>query len=98
MPGSATPGKGNTVISAHRYQSFGSKSFYHLDKIHEGDIISVWWNGAEFRYKVTRNFVVSPDQVDVLNKSSQAKLTLITCDPVFSTKNRRIVVAELITD
>lgn len=96
MPESALPGQGNTVISAHRYQSFGSKSFYHLDKVKTGDVISVWWNAKEYRYRVVNNTVVKPDQVDVLNKSSHGKLTLVTCDPVFSTKNRRIVVAELV--
>jgi len=98
MPGSAFPGKGNTVISAHRYQSFGAKSFYHLDKVNVGDVMSVWWNGKEYQYRVVSNTVVRPDRVDVLNKSSHAKLTLVTCDPVFSTKNRRIVTADLIAD
>ncbi len=98
MPESARPGQGNTVISAHRYQSFGSKSFYHLDKVRVGDAISVWWNGKEHRYRVTDNVVVKPENVDVLNKSSKAKLTLITCDPVFSTARRRIVVAEFINE
>ena len=100
IPGTARPGGkigyNNTVISAHRYMyTSGPKTFYNLDKVKIGDTISVMWNGKTFNYIVSDTAVVKPSAVYILSPTKKQVLTLFTCTPVFTTKNRLVVRAVL---
>ena len=100
IPGTARPGGkigyNNTVISAHRYMyTSGPKTFYNLDKVKIGDTISVMWNGKTFNYIVSDTAMVKPSAVYILNPTKKQVLTLFTCTPVFTTKNRLVVRAVL---
>ncbi|MFH0874063.1 MAG: class E sortase [Candidatus Komeilibacteria bacterium] len=100
IPGSSTPDKGgNTVIAAHRWKWLptSKKSFYDIDKVKVGDQISLQWAGKDYQYKVSKISTVTPDKVDILKNSDQPKLTLFSCTPLFSSKYRLIVEADLIT-
>jgi len=95
----STPDKGgNTVLSAHRFKYLppSSETFYLLDKLIEGDTFMVFWEGTQYNYRVASTTVVDPYAIEVLNQTKNSTVTLITCNPVFSTKERLVVSGELI--
>lgn len=93
-PESAMPGElGNTVISGHR-TTYGAP-FYRLDELKEGDEIVVFDATGPYTYKVTESKVVAPTEVGVIAPSTDARLTLTTCNPRFSARQRLIIVAML---
>jgi sortase A len=93
-PGTALPGQlGNTVISGHR-TTYGAP-FNRLDELQVGDEILVYDQSGPFKYVVSENKIVSPTAVEVLDPSSDARLTLTTCHPKFSARQRLIIVATL---
>ncbi len=96
IPNTAYPfDGGNTVISAHRFlYKTGSHTFYHLDKLNKGDSIVMEWDGIVKRYEVVETKVVKPTETSILDQDNDERLTLFTCDPVFSTKNRLVVIAK----
>jgi sortase A len=101
VPETSTPDKGgNTVITGHRFKYLppNNLTFYLLDKMEPQDIITVLWQDKEYFYRVSQKKIISPDQTQILNATKEPVLTLYTCDPVYSQKNRLVVVAELIED
>jgi len=91
---SSSPDRGNMVIIGHRFlynNPYGT--FYHLDKIKVGSKIGLYWNGSEHVYVVQETKVVSPTQGDVEAQTAKPQLTLYTCTPLLSAKNRLIIVA-----
>jgi sortase A len=96
MDGTAFPGDaGNSVISGHR-STYGSP-FYDLDKLAVGDRITVSVPGRpDAVYEVRDNFLVMPGDVWVAAPTEGARLTLTTCNPVGSDRERLIVQAELV--
>lgn len=99
LPETSTPDKGgNTAISGHRFKYLppNNLTFYLLDKLAAGDILIVFWDGKEYNYRVASSKIVLPTDVSVIAPTEKPTLTLITCDPIFSQKNRLIVTGELI--
>ena len=99
FPETSTPNEGgNSAFSAHRYQYLPphSETFYLLDKLETGDTFVVVWDGKEYLYSVYETMIVSPYSVEVLNSTEKSTVTLITCNPLFSTKERLVVRGELI--
>jgi sortase A len=97
LPYTSSPDKGgNTVISAHRYKYRppSKETFYLLDKLAVDDTFTVNWQGLEYNYRVTETKVVEPTDIYVLNPTSNPQMTLITCTPLFTTKQRLIVVGQ----
>jgi LPXTG-site transpeptidase (sortase) family protein len=97
MPQGSTPEQGgNTVITGHRFKYLppNNLTFYLLDKLVKGDEIEVDWRGKEYRYLVDSTKIVSASEISILASSSQPILTVFTCDPIFSTKNRLVVLAK----
>jgi len=98
----STPDKGsNTVIAGHRftYHGFqrGGAAFYNLDKLKSGDQIVVFWHGVRYDYQVFRNFVVQPTQLSIEDPTVKPQLTLYTCTPLWTSTDRLIVTAELVS-
>lgn len=60
-----------------------TRSFVHIYELSPGDEIVVDWNGQTFRYAVTGKNIVKPEDVSVLQPTSDAELTLITCYPTY---------------
>jgi len=101
-PVSHTPGNfGNFFLTGH-------SSYYAWDKgrfkdvfalLHEvkvGDLVEVYWEGKKYVYKIKAEEVVSPTAVEVLNQpKDKFLLTLMTCTPVGTNKNRLILTGEL---
>lgn len=97
-PDTAMPGEvGNFAIAGHR-QSHG-KPFYAIDQLQEGDALIVETATAWYTYRVTSSQIVLPSEVSVIapnpiNPSEpavQPMITLTTCHPLFSTKERYVV-------
>lgn len=88
--GSANPGQnGNLVLSGHN--DIYGEIFRYLEELKPGDTVLVYTNQRQFVYVVTESEIVPPTQVEVLDPTSDATLTLITCHP-YRVDNKRLVV------
>jgi len=95
-PLSSTPDMGsNTVLVGHRFTYSGHAVFYNLDKLKPGDPIIAFWQGKAYKYKVTSISVVPPEAVSIEASTVQPILTLYTCTPLWSVKDRLVVQASL---
>lgn len=96
MPGTSLPGQpGNAVISGHR-TTYG-RPFFDFDLLQPGDLIEVETAIGTHTYQLNEDwFVVEPTDVWVTNDKVGGWLTLTTCHPKFSSRQRLIVSAELI--
>ena len=95
-PDTPQPGQlGNSAIAGHR-TTFG-QPFYDLDELQPGDEIVVRTVQGRFVYRVTGSEVVAPDRSDVVATTDPtvAQLTLTTCDPAYTARNRLVVHADL---
>lgn len=93
-PETAFPGEaGNVVISGHR-TTYGAP-FYRVDELNTGDEITLKDASGTYKYKVTEKKVVNPTDLSVVVPSTDARLTLTTCHPRFSARQRLIIVATL---
>ncbi|MDO8558293.1 MAG: class D sortase [bacterium] len=100
-PGTSTPKKGsNTVVFGHRFRYLppNNTTFYSLDKLKLGDTLSARWQGKVYTYKVAQTKIIEPNDFSVVAPSEKSIITLITCSPLFSTKQRLVVVAEQIIE
>lgn len=96
-PNTSTPNQGgNTVITGHRFRYLppNNLTFYHLDKVEEGDKIVVYWDKKKYEYKVTEIFVVDPTRIDIEDNTEEPRLTLYTCTPLWTASKRLVIVAE----
>jgi LPXTG-site transpeptidase (sortase) family protein len=97
VPHTSTPDKGgNTVLVGHRFTYAGQSVFYHLDKIKVRDRIGVYWNDKLYEYEVFAIKIVSPQEVSVEANTTEPRLTLYTCTPLWSVKQRLVIQAKLI--
>jgi len=93
-PSTPLPGEqGNAAIAGHR-TTYGAP-FNRLGELVDGDEFVVTTLKGTFTYKVARVHVVKPSQVEVLNSTPTPTLTLTTCHPKYSAKERLIVVSNL---
>lgn len=98
LPSSSTPDQGgNTVLIGHRFlYSHNQAVFYNLDKMQVGDKLAVFWNEQKYVYQVSEVKTVSPEQTDIEAPTEDARLTLYTCTPLWTSKDRLVVVAKQI--
>jgi sortase A len=79
ITGSALPGQqGNVVIAGHR-----DTFFRPLRNIHMDDEITLTTFSGTYRYRVDSIQVVEPEDTEVLDRSDDAILTLVTCYPFY---------------
>lgn len=94
MPWTPMPGQpGNAVISGHR-TTYGAP-FYDLDLLTPGDVIEVDTAVGAHTFTVRELIIVEPTDVWVTDPREGAWLTLTTCHPKLSARERLIVFAEL---
>jgi len=92
--GSANPGeRGNMVVSGHN-DVFG-EVFRRLGELMPGDEIIVYAGETPYRYLVREKRIVQPDEVSVMEPTTKATMTLITCYPYLIDTHRLVVIAEL---
>ena len=95
FPGTGMPGeKGNFCVAGHRSYTY-SEYFNRLDEIKNGDEIIVRTIKGEYKYKVYESKVVEPTEVSVLEPTTDATLTLVTCTPVRVATHRLIIKGRL---
>ena len=98
FPSSNLPGqKGNMVVIGHRYAKLppNKDTFFNLDKVKVGDKIEVVQNDNQFTYIVTETKVVEKNDISVLQDCSDYRITLITCSPLWTSKQRLVIVGKL---
>jgi sortase A len=94
-PNTATPKEPtNTVIVAHRYYGKNASTFYHLDKVTIGHRFAVYWEGEELLYEVVETKVVPATAVEIEAPTNERQLTLYTCTPLWTAKDRLVVIAK----
>lgn len=84
----------NMVLSGHRFTYGGPAVFYHLDKVRKGDMLVVYWEKQRHQYEVTEIKEVPPTAVEILDQTDERRLTIYTCTPLWSAKNRLVIIAE----
>lgn len=95
-PETPLPGaKGNVAIAGHR--TTHGRPFNKVDRLEPGDEVILTTPIGRFTYKVTRNpFITYPTDWSVIAQSKDSLLTLTTCHPKGSARQRMIVRAELV--
>ena len=94
-PDTRMPGqKGNAALAGHR-TTYGAP-FNRLDDLVVGDPITITTLAGTFRYEVMEKKVVTPETVEVLDDTTDNRLTLTTCHPKYSAEQRLIVVGRLV--
>jgi LPXTG-site transpeptidase (sortase) family protein len=89
-PKSSLPGLGTVVIFGHR--TFHGSPFINLDKLKNGDNITLSWPGiGNVEYKVVKSYIVPASYQ--LSVEQGKTLFLITCYPLGSSKQRLIIEA-----
>ena len=83
------------MLVGHRFTYDGAAVFYSLDKLKAGDDAYLVHNQKIYRFVVTSSAIVPPTATEVEAPSNEAKLTLYTCTPLVTAKNRLVYTAEL---
>jgi sortase A len=101
-PGTALPGQvGNFVVSGHR-TTYGAP-FNRVDELKQGDAIVVETRSTWYTYRVSTREIVPPTAIEVTYpvpkqrgaKPTIARITLTSCHPKYSARQRIIVYAQL---
>jgi len=98
FPTSVYPGqKGNAVVIGHRFQYLppAKNTFFNLDKVKIGDSIKINQDEGIYTYIVTDIQIVEPNDVSILQKTDDYRLTLITCTPLWTSEQRLVITAKL---
>ncbi|MCA1845023.1 MAG: class E sortase [Actinobacteria bacterium] len=89
-PGSASPGQlGNAVFAGHRVTH--SHPFRRINELTPGDEIIFKMANGTFTYKMTSFQIVTPKDVQIVNPTSDATVTLFACHPPGSAIQRYVV-------
>lgn len=95
-PGTPPAGNpGNIVIGGHRTEA--NRPFYNIEKLRRGDVITLVEGKKRVSYRVTNRMIVKPNAMWVTKQSRDATLTLFSCHPKGSVKQRYIVRATLMS-
>lgn len=77
---------GNFIVSAHRFvfdinptAASEKSSFYNIEKINEGDTITIHWEGEKYEYKVAKRYKVKPTDIHIEDKTEDHILTMYSC-------------------
>jgi LPXTG-site transpeptidase (sortase) family protein len=95
-PTTALPGqKGNIGIAGHR-TTYG-RPFNRIEQLVVGDKIYLTTPAARYTYEVSKPpWITSPFDWDIVGKTNEPVLTLTTCHPKGSARQRLVVRAKLV--
>ena len=92
--GTSLPGTGgNFAVAGHR-TTYGAP-FGNLDRVQVGETIIFQTNTNQYKYKIIEVKIVSPEDNYILENYGDDRITLTTCHPKFSAKQRLIVIGQL---
>lgn len=105
LPGAnSVPGQaGNTVLLGHSSNDVFDPGVYKfvfvlLDKLQNGDLFYMNYQGKRYVYKVTDKKVIKPTDWRVLQQTKdKPQAVLVTCTPVGSAQSRLLVYGEQIS-
>jgi LPXTG-site transpeptidase (sortase) family protein len=90
----ALPGTGgNFAVAGHR-TTYGAP-FKNLDRLSPGDNIYFQTNTNQYTYTVSEIKIVDPSETYLLSPYGDDRITLTTCHPKFSARQRLVVVGML---
>lgn len=93
-PGTAMPGeRGNAVYGGHR--TVGPAPLYYVERLKVGDPIIILKGLKKVEYRVISKRIVKPTALWITHQSSGSMLTLFSCHPRGSTKQRYVIQALL---
>lgn len=93
-PGTAMPGeRGNAVYGGHR--TAGPAPLYYVERLKVGDPIIILKGLKKVEYRVISKRIVKPTALWITHQSSGSMLTLFSCHPRGSTKQRYVIQALL---
>ncbi len=93
---------GNFFLTGHSsYYAWDSGRykdvFALLHEVQKGDIAEVYWKGKKYVYELTQTKIIPPTETSVLKQPNDRRIiTLMTCTPVGTNKNRLIWTGNLI--
>lgn len=86
-------GTGNLCLAGHNMRNL--TMFGNLRKLNNGDKIEITdLKGNKYVYEVYDKFYVNSNQVDITDRTSEAIITLITCN---DTSDKRLIVRGILT-
>ena len=95
---------GNFILSAHRFimgltpqQTLRKSPFYNIDKLKTGDELVVDYDGKRYTYEISKIFSVTPDAIEIENRTNEPQLTLYSCTLGGSADGREVIVAKPIS-
>ena len=95
FPSSPMPGQpGNAALAGHR--TTNGQPFINIDRVQVGDEIIVTTLQGRYVYRMTGQQIVRPSDGQVVaNQPDKKMLTLTSCNPKYSAKQRIVVTADL---
>jgi sortase A len=94
-PGTPFPGElGNTVFAGHRVTK--THPFRNIHQLVPGDQVIFTVNGTRSVYAVTGHLIVTPTQLEIVNNTPDATMTLFACHPPGSARYRYVVKGTLV--
>lgn len=85
----------NFVLVGHRSHTFG-RFFNRLDDMALSDPVILQAQGKTYTYRVIDKQIIAPTNVEVIRPvAGKSRVTLITCHPEYSDRQRLVVTAEL---
>lgn len=105
VPGADShPGEvGNTVVAGHSSNDLFDTGDYkfifaQLDKMVKGDTFYADYHGKRYTYVVSDIKIVSPTDVSAVQvQTDKPLMTLLTCTPVGTSRNRLLVIGEQVS-
>ncbi|MHB8778477.1 MAG: sortase [Anaerolineales bacterium] len=92
--GTPNPGEdGNIVLSGHN-DVYG-EVFRYLEQLKPGDVVILFTSQRQYIYVITGAQLVAPTAVEVMDPTSDARITLISCHP-YPVDIHRIVVSAVL--
>jgi LPXTG-site transpeptidase (sortase) family protein len=100
-PGSGTIEQGNIFLFGHStgfsvVNNQAYKTFNGLNKLEEGDLITLEADGQDYEYRVENVYLADDSNVLVEFDSSQRRLTISTCNTFGQKQERWVVEAEFV--
>lgn len=86
--------KGNVILASHSGNSSISY-FRKLNKLQNNDIVSIVYNGKEYKYKMVNSYEIEKNgYAHIVRNAEKSTLTLITCK--HNTDKQIVIICELV--
>lgn len=92
---SQLPSAGDVNVSIAAHRDLANMEFYYLDQLEEGDLIYLIYQDQVYQYEYYSTRIVEADDWSVISRRGFSAVTLTTCDPIGTSRNRMVVVGYL---